>query len=93
MHGENGIYSFYYTHVRDKELKYIRNKVIVDAISNTLWIFIPISVKIKMFVCLFFCSNLCVNFVKVAIRTFGTYVLSSDKNILSAEKKNKRLYH
>ena len=73
------------TDVRDKELKYIRKKAIVNTISNILWTSTPILVKIKMFV-LFFGTKLCINFVKVGILTFGTYVLSSDKNILTAEK-------
>ncbi|CAF3222819.1 unnamed protein product, partial [Rotaria sp. Silwood2] len=53
------------THIREKELEYIRKKAIVNAISNILWTFTPIL---------------------VGITTFATYVLSSDTNILTADK-------
>ncbi|CAF4411693.1 unnamed protein product, partial [Adineta steineri] len=53
------------THIRDKELQYIRRKAIVSAISNILWTFTPIL---------------------VGITTFATYVLSSETNVLTADK-------
>ncbi|CAF4075111.1 unnamed protein product, partial [Rotaria sordida] len=53
------------THIREKELEYIRKKAIVNALSNILWTFTPIL---------------------VGITTFATYVLSSDTNILTADK-------
>ncbi|CAF3495114.1 unnamed protein product, partial [Rotaria sp. Silwood1] len=59
------------THIREKELEYIRKKAIVSTISNVLWTFTPILIYI---------------FVKVGIMTFSTYVLLSDTNVLTADK-------
>ncbi|UJR38757.1 hypothetical protein I4U23_031422 [Adineta vaga] len=53
------------THIREKELRYIRYKSILSAISNVLSTFTPIL---------------------VCIVTFATYVLSSNTNVLTAEK-------
>ncbi len=33
------------THIREKELRYIRQKAIISTISNILWTFIPILVR------------------------------------------------
>jgi len=33
------------TEIRDKELRYIRNKAIISAASNILWTFTPILVR------------------------------------------------
>jgi hypothetical protein len=37
---------------RDKELRYIRRKAIIGAISNILWTFTPILVRIRKDFCL-----------------------------------------
>ena len=35
------------THIREKELRYIRQKAIISTISNILWTFTPILVRIR----------------------------------------------
>ena len=36
------------THIREKELGYIRQKAIISAVTNILWIFTPILVSMRM---------------------------------------------
>ncbi len=36
------------THIREKELRYIRQKAIISTISNILWTFTPILVRIRI---------------------------------------------
>jgi hypothetical protein len=36
------------THIREKELRYIRQKAIISSISNILWTFTPILVRIRI---------------------------------------------
>src|ERR1700722_16328573 len=43
------------THIREKELRYIRQKAIISAISSVLWTFTPILVSIRIL--LFFVSS------------------------------------
>lgn len=70
------------TRIREKELGYIRQTVVIGAISSVLWTFTPILVrKIKKTQ-----EGRTYVFVKVGIATFATYVLLSDSNILTAEK-------
>jgi len=70
------------TPIREKELRYIRQKAIISAVSNILWTFTPILVSMRIL--LFFILSRFL--VKVCVTTFATYVLSSEKNILTAEK-------
>jgi ATP-binding cassette subfamily C (CFTR/MRP) protein 1 len=35
------------THIREKELRYIRQQAIISTISNILWTFTPILVRIR----------------------------------------------
>jgi hypothetical protein len=37
------------TNIRDKELRYIRQKAIISTISNILWTFTPILVRTRTF--------------------------------------------
>jgi ATP-binding cassette subfamily C (CFTR/MRP) protein 1 len=37
------------TNIREKELRYIRQKAIISTISNILWTFTPILVRIRTF--------------------------------------------
>jgi len=37
------------THIREKELRYIRQKAIISTISNILWTFTPILVRTRTF--------------------------------------------
>jgi len=72
------------TSIREKELGYIRKKAIIGAISNILWTFTPILVRIRRFVS--FISLYIYAIVKVGIATFATYILSSNHNVLTADK-------
>ena len=68
--------------VREKELSAIRKKAVINAISTAIWTFAPILVRstIRLFQSLLF------SFSKVCTSTFAAYVLSSDQNVLTAEK-------
>jgi hypothetical protein len=37
------------THIREKELRYIRQQAIISTISNILWTFTPILVRIRCY--------------------------------------------
>jgi hypothetical protein len=68
--------------IRDQELICIRQKAVLSAILRAIWTFVP--TLVNQFILINKKSN-CF-FLKVCIVTFATYVLSSKKNILTAEK-------
>ena len=73
------------THIREQELKYIRQQAIIMVVLNVLSTFTPILVSRKK-KRTSICSYDDTTFIKVGVTTFGTYVLSSKDNILTVEK-------